>query len=319
MALFRALRFLGMKAKAAIVCHEPFTKAGAHAARFPAIAATFIKSSRDASSPILSAIFCSSLFLISLDASAAVFKIGGTGGDLGTMRQIGDAFERANPGIQVMVMPSLGSGGGIKAVQAGVIQLAISSRPIKKKEIKLGLSAFPYAKTAIAIVAEGNHGLTELSSSELANMFSGTTADWPDGTPIRVVLRPETDTDTQVVKDKLPGVAAALDTAAKRRGVSIGVSDQETAALITKLRGGVGFLSLSIVLGEGYHLKVLTLDGVTPNKDTIGTRYPVTKDFFLVTSALSGTMAVRFIEFIYSPKGREILERTGHVVIEHNG
>ena len=72
-------------------------------------------------------------------AGAEMLKIGGTGGDLGTMRLLGSAFERIHGDVTVKVLPSLGSGGGIRAVQAGAIDIAVSSRPLNDKERKAGV------------------------------------------------------------------------------------------------------------------------------------------------------------------------------------
>ncbi len=101
-------------------------------------------------------------------------RIGGTGGDLGTMKSLATLFEKNNPGIVINVLPSLGSSGGIKAVAAGAIDLAISSRPLKDKEKNLGLVAQPYAITAMAIVTGKSNTVKSVSSEELAKMFAGT-------------------------------------------------------------------------------------------------------------------------------------------------
>jgi phosphate transport system substrate-binding protein len=45
-------------------------------------------------------------------------KIGGTGAALGTMRLLGDAIMRSRQTATIEVLPSLGSGGGIKALAA---------------------------------------------------------------------------------------------------------------------------------------------------------------------------------------------------------
>ena len=79
---------------------------------------------------LLAAVF----FIFPHPGQAADLTLGGTGADLETMRVLGEAFEKANPGITIEVLPSLGSGGGIKALLAGVIDLALTARPLTKPQ-----------------------------------------------------------------------------------------------------------------------------------------------------------------------------------------
>jgi phosphate transport system substrate-binding protein len=269
---------------------------------------------------------CAPLFLLTVWLSLQPFavasetlKIGGTGGDLGTMRQLGDAFEKSNPQVTVKVLPSFGSGGGIKAVSSGVIDLAISARPLKDAEKKPGVVALPYAKTAIVAAAYPNCALSGLRHAELVKIYRSEDSKWPNGNNIRLVLRPETDSDTTIIKSLSPEFAAALDVASKRRGVSVGTSDQKTAELIEELPGGLGFLSLSVILGERRRLKVLTLDDITPNATTIGNGYPLTKTFLIIRGPKSSPIAPLFIAFLRSPVGQSVLERTGHKTILTDG
>src|SRR4051794_12481026 len=57
-------------------------------------------------------------------------RIGGTGMALATMRQIGQALTATYPAATVRVLPSLGTGGGLAAVAAGAIDLAVSARAL---------------------------------------------------------------------------------------------------------------------------------------------------------------------------------------------
>lgn len=60
----------------------------------------------------------------SASAAETSLRFGGTGGSLGPMRQLSEAFMKVNPDVAIEVLPSLGSGGGIKAVLAGAIDLS---------------------------------------------------------------------------------------------------------------------------------------------------------------------------------------------------
>ena len=253
---------------------------------------------------------------------AETLTIGGTGGDLGTIRQLGAAFEKtaAGEGVTVNVLDSLGSGGGIRAAKASVLEIAISSRTLKDKERAPGLKIFAYAKTAMVIVANNTHGLSGISAAELARIYRGETRNWPDGTAYRIVLRPKGDTDTQIVKNQLAEMADALDAAAMRRGIPIGRSDQHAADLIERLPGSIGILALSVVLGEKRPLEVIDLERVSPSTRNIANgQYKLLKTFYMITTPRSGQAARKFIAFMRSKNGREILERTGHVAIEPRG
>src|SRR3989338_2515671 len=61
-------------------------------------------------------------------------RIGGSGGALGAMKIIAAAFKKTHPRADVVVLPSLGSGGGIKAAIAGSLDVGLSSRPLKDTE-----------------------------------------------------------------------------------------------------------------------------------------------------------------------------------------
>lgn len=77
-------------------------------------------------------------------AHADELRIGGSGAALGTMRLLADAFSVKNPEVRITVAPSLGSGGGIKALAGGAIDLAVTSRPMDESERKLGVTQTEY-------------------------------------------------------------------------------------------------------------------------------------------------------------------------------
>ena len=63
-----------------------------------------------------------------MGARAETPKIGGTGSALGVMRFLGQEFSALQPATALTVLPMLGSGGGIKALIADTLDIAVSAR-----------------------------------------------------------------------------------------------------------------------------------------------------------------------------------------------
>lgn len=250
------------------------------------------------------------------DSCAATLKLGGTGAGLGTMRLLADAFSRRSPGTTIEIHSSIGSSGGINAVVAGVLDIGISSRPLSDDERKRGAQDWAYAKTPFIFVTGKKSTQARLTTEEIIGIYAGTLTKWNDGTSIRLVLRPRTETDTLLVKKYFPGMEVAMEKAYSRRGLPIASTDQDTADSIQKTVGAVGPSTLALILAENRPLKALALNNVAPTVENIGNgSYPMTKTFYLVTGPRSKAEVQRFIDFIRSSEGAAILYKTGHFVI----
>lgn len=260
--------------------------------------------------PVVSVTFLTNSF-------ADTLKLGGTGADLGTMQLLANAFEKQSPGTTIEIQPSIGSSGGINAVMAGVLDIGISSRPLKDGERKQGVQEWAYAKTSFIFATDQKSPQSQLTSAEIIGIYNGSVTKWKDGTTVRLILRPETETDTLLLKKYIPGMEAAMGKAYKRRGLPIATTDQDAADMIQKIPGAVGPSTLALILGENRPLKALALDNVAPTVENIGNgTYPMTKSLYLVTGSRPKAEVQRFISFIRSNQGTAILQRTGHLVLD---
>lgn len=249
--------------------------------------------------------------------SGGHLKLGGTGGDLGTMRKIGAAFMASHPGVMIEVLPSLGSSGGIRAVMAGAVDIALTSRPLEDDELRTGARVLPYARTPFVFATPSGNPETGVTTRDLVAIFSGERTTWADGALIRVVLRPESDNDFKILLRHLPDLAESLREAAERPGVPIAYSDQEAADYIERLRWGLGTSGLSVMLGEDRGLKALALDGVAATPENLAKgAYKMEKTYYLVTRGEPRDLVRQFIAFVFSEPGRAILRRTGHLVLD---
>ena len=268
---------------------------------------------------LMTGLIAAVMFNLPGSSLAATLKIGGTGAGLGTMRQLGDAFQKRFPSTLVEVHPSVGSTGGIRAVIAGKLDLGISARPLKTEERGQGITESPYAKTPFVFAVHKKLSQTELTFNEVIGIYDGSLSRWKDGSTIRVILRPETESDTMLLQQFIPGMDVAMKKAYKRRGPPLAVTDQDTADKIQKVAGAVGSSTLALILGENRPLKALALNNVSATVENMANgTYPMTKTLSLVTAANPGKEVQSFIEFIRSPEGSAILSRTGHLVSKPN-
>jgi phosphate transport system substrate-binding protein len=256
--------------------------------------------------------------LLALAGSARAgeeIKIGGTGAALGTMQLLAVQFGHSNPGIRIITVPNLGSAGGIKAVSSGAIDLALTSRPLNESEGKLALSQWEYARTPFVFAVSSNSAERAITRRELADIYAGKAAKWADGSAIRLVLRPPSDIDTEMVRSLGPDIAHALAAAEKRPGVQFSVTDQDAAGDLERIPGAIGPSSLALIVSERRALRTLRLDGVEPTPANAAAKtYPLYKHMFFVTGRKRAPAVELFIAFVQSESGRKILSENGHWV-----
>jgi phosphate transport system substrate-binding protein len=251
----------------------------------------------------------------SSQAHAEEIKVGGTGAGLGIMRLLADAFVKTDPDVSVTVLPSLGSSGGIKALAAGAIQLSVSSRDLKDAERQQGLTAVEFGRTPFVFAVSAENETSGITMSQLVDIYSGKTTRWPDGTRIRLVLRPVSEADSAMIRNMSPEMAQAKKQAQERPGMLFAITDQDNQDDIENIAGAIGGTSLGQIVAERRKLKALVLDGVQPTPQNLADgSYPHAKILFLVTGQKTPPAAHRFAEFVQSPAGREILGRTGYWV-----
>lgn len=255
------------------------------------------------------------LALIPGTVAADHITIAGTGAGLGTMRLLGAEFARRVRTHAVQILPNLGSAGGLKALEGGAVDLAVISRPLTAAEMAQGLIASPYGRTPFVVVASKAGGGTIGSVQELAEIYEGRRTDWPSGTPIRIILRPASDGDTQLLESFSPAMKQAAQKAAARAGMMIASTDQDAADALEKTPGAIGVASLSLLLSEKRQLNIMSMGGVSPNVATLANgTYPYFKTMYLVHKRSTKDAALRFLEFVASAQGKEILLNSGYWV-----
>jgi phosphate transport system substrate-binding protein len=242
-----------------------------------------------------------------------MLRIGGTGSSIGMSRVVGAAYLQQNGGTQIEVVESLGSSGGIKALMAKVIDISFSSRALKDKEQGNGVVASPILRTPFVAVTSHPEA-RDLSTADLVRFYGQAGAKWADGTPVRVILRPNSESDTKLLANFFPGMADAMAAARARGEVPVATTDQINAAMAEATTGTLTNATMLQMLAERRHLRILSIDGVAPTlANMVSGDYPYAKTLYVVHRENPSPAVTGFLAFLRSPAGTAELEKIGAV------
>jgi phosphate transport system substrate-binding protein len=178
----------------------------------------------------------------------------------------------------------------------------------------MGLVALPYARTPFLFAAEPRSGAKNLSSADALRIYRGELTTWPNGERLRLVLRPRTDADTEILMAVSKEMARAVEGALTRRGMLVAATNQECNEILGRTPGAVGPSSLTQIITEGLRVTPLSWNGVPPTVRNLETGdYPLRKTLYLVIKAPASPIVRKFAAFLSTPEARRILTETGNV------
>ena len=247
---------------------------------------------------------------------AETIKIGGTGFGIGVMKLLARSFEGTHPVEEIEVVPSLGSSGGIKALLHGALDIAISGRPLKPEESGKGIEATEFTRTPFIFMVNESVAKKTITLQELEKIYRGEELAWPNGGRIRPVLRPDSDSVTQVVRKLSPGMDQAMTFAMSRKGMILAITDQQSAQVVEKTTGALAAGTLTQVYSEKLRVNILSFNGITPSVTALcGGAYPLSIPLYLVTPARPGKTSLDFLRFLFTEEGRKILAENGNMIV----
>ena len=264
---------------------------------------------RMSNSRLAIAVFYGCALAAAPSAAQDTLRIGGTGSAIGMLQQVGDEFTAATGG-KVEIIASLGSTGAIRALADGVIDIAGAARPLKADEAAAGLSQGTVLRTAY-VLATSHRSPYALNSADLPRIFAAENAVWADGTQIRIILRPHSETDTALLGELFAGMDKAIEAARRRAEVPTAATDQDNAALADRTEGSLVGTTMSQIKTEHRNLHVVPLDGVAPTLANFESGvYRFAKHLYFIVPRASSAEAQQFMEFLRSVRGVKALRET---------
>ena len=158
------------------------------------------------------------------------------------------------------------------------------------------------------VLATSHPNPNGLTRAAVVEAFSTHTPAWGDGSPIRIILRPRSESDTALLGKLFPGLASAIEDARKRPDVPVAATDQDNVEMAERTPGSLVGSTLTQMRMEKRNLRTIAIDGVAPSLEAFERGdYPYGKELYFVLPSAPSPLAERFLEFLRSPEGQRLL------------
>jgi phosphate transport system substrate-binding protein len=247
-------------------------------------------------------------FALSPAHAEAELRAGGTGAATELLRQLGAAFGKET-GYRTDVVASLGTTGGLRALADGFLDLSVAGRALKPEERAKGLKVAMVVRTPF-VLATSHRAPAGLAAADVVRAYTDPDLAWADGTPIRVILRPRSESDVMLMGSLFPGLAGAMEKARQRPEIPVAATDQDNADLAETTPGSLIGMSLTQLLLEKRNLRTVAIDGVDATRaNVVDGTYPYAKHLYFVTQEQPAEAVAAFLRFMDSAAAQDIMAR----------
>jgi len=232
--------------------------------------------------------------------------IAGNGPEYRVIEQLARAFEKANPRAYVDIVWDINAK-PVERVKAGQAHIAVTGTP------DADLAAKQIAWDGIALLVNSSNNTKEVTSQQVAELFSGKVRQWSDlgGPDTRVLLLDRTrQSNIRETFEERLGIAGKIPESAK----VVGPDDKvvKTVAGTLPPLSAVTYVSMAPALeavASGVPVRVLPVDKVEPEEPTVKDgRYALRRPVLLLSRKESNPVVEAFEGFALSPEGQKILD-----------
>ena len=267
---------------------------------------------------ILSLVLSSILTASPALAAEQEVVINGSTTVLPVIQKAGEAFMAANPGISLAISGG-GSGNGIKALNEGLCDIAMSSRDIKGSEAEQGKAkGVNPLRTAVAVdalvpVVHPENPVKGLSAEQLKDIYMGKIRNWKE-------LGGKDETIVVISRDTSSGTYETwADIIMKKEKVApsalLQASNGAVAQAVAKNKKAIGYI------GFGYlnrNLKKLNVNGVEATPATaLAKEWPIARELYIFTNGQPTGAIKKLIDFLVDPqKGQKAVSEVGYIPLQ---
>lgn len=240
----------------------------------------------------------------------------GSNGVMPLMQAMADVYVAATSGASVQMGNGLGSRARLDSLRSGHMDIAMASHGLDTAALTAeGLMVHRIAETPVVVgVHAASVAATGISRARLCEVLAGRVRNWRElggaDQPITVVMRPENEVDTEVLRAQ---VACARDLTISPAAVVV-EETSDMAKALAETPGALGITTATVAVQSNGAIRAMTLDGVEPGAAAVQAGdYTLVRSSFLITRGDAHAGVERLLAFVRSPAGAAVLEANGSV------
>ena len=249
--------------------------------------------------------------------------ITGSSSAAGLVKELGNDFKEEYkdkyPDLKFQITDE-DSGSAIDAVRSGKADIGLRSRAVTDEEKSLVDDVEVFAMDGIAVIANKNCNIENLTVSQAKKIFSGQIINWSDvggeNTKINVYSREESS-GTRNEFLNLLGLNSIFDTTKEKKltdRATVYNSSDEVRKAVAGDKSGIGYISMTAL---DKTVKDIAVDDVKINAETVGDEnYKLVRNFSFVIANDESEAADDFIDWVLSTKGQQAVKAAGYVPIK---
>lgn len=244
--------------------------------------------------------------------------VDGSTGVMPLVAALAKVHQARHPSITVEMGKGLGTKARLQALAEGKIDIALASHGLVIEELtRQGMAVQEIAKVAVLFGMNMSVSITNLTDRQACDIYAGKVTNWKElGGPDLVIAprtRPDTEVDAEVVRAKV-GCLRDLKMA---ETVKVMPRSGDMAKELAATAGAIGMTTMTVVEQSQGQIKPLSLNGITPSAENVKRKtYALTRDSFLVTKAQPSPAVTRFLAFVRSPEGEQVIVANGAVPVQ---
>ncbi|NLP06191.1 phosphate ABC transporter substrate-binding protein [Candidatus Fermentibacteria bacterium] len=227
---------------------------------------------------------------------------------------LAEAYQAVNPGVIITVSGG-GSSVGVTSAGNGLCDVGMASREIKESERQEfpSMAIHVIARDGIAIVTNPGVGVTNLSKSQVRDIFTGDITNWSEvGGPDQdiVVVSREEGSGTRAAFEEMVMEGVFLITGAA-------VLQPSNGAVVTTVAStpySIAYISFGYM---NESVAAVSVNGIAPTAANASAgRYPIVRPLCMLTPGTPQGDVKAWLDFIMSPDGQAIVSDEGYLPVQ---